>query len=145
MTGKDTNYLNDIGISPADSAANPKADYRIGDLAHEFDVTLRTLRFYEDKGLISPRRVGTTRHYNDGDRARLRLILFAKKVGFSLIEIRDIIQIYDKKSNLKNPLASLKDRFQTKLMDLMAQKVELEQAIEELSAQLTAKDGPFSV
>lgn len=145
MTGKGTNWLIDTGVFSAKSANNSEADYRIGDLAQEFDVTLRTLRFYEDKGLISPRRVGTTRHYNDRDRARLKLILFAKKVGFSLVEIREIIQICDKRGDLKNPLASLKDRFQIKLVDLMAQKVEIEQAIEELSAQLTAKDGPFSV
>ena len=61
--------------------------FTIGQLAREFQVTLRTLRFYEDRGLVSPRRDGTTRIYSRRDRARLKLVLMGKKVGFSLTEI----------------------------------------------------------
>jgi DNA-binding transcriptional MerR regulator len=120
------------------------AIYRIGNLANEFNVTLRTLRFYEDKGLITPKRNGTTRLYNNQDRARLKLILFAKRVGFSLVEIREILMTCDKRGDARNPLASSKARFQTKLTELKAQKIDIEQAIEELSNQLASKDGPFA-
>jgi DNA-binding transcriptional MerR regulator len=118
--------------------------YRIGDLAHEFCVTLRTLRFYEDKGLISPKRNGTMRFYNNRDRARIKLILFNRKIGFSLNEIREILLESDKRGSARNPLASSKTRYQAKLTDLIAQKAEIEQTIVDLSAQLAAKDGPFA-
>jgi DNA-binding transcriptional MerR regulator len=78
----------------ADSAQE-KDIYSIGDLSREFGVTLRTLRFYEDKGLISPQRRGTTRLYNRRDRARLQLILRGKKVGFSLEDIKEMLDLYD--------------------------------------------------
>ena len=71
------------------------AIYRIGDLAQEFGVTLRTLRFYEDKGLLMPERVGVTRLFTRRDRARLKLILLGKRLGFSLTEIKRMIELYD--------------------------------------------------
>ena len=69
--------------------------YSISDLSDEFDVTPRALRFYEDEGLISPIRRGLTRVYTKRDRARLAWILRAKRVGFSLSEIREMIDLYD--------------------------------------------------
>ena len=69
--------------------------FTIGDLAREFGVTLRTLRFYEDKDLIRPRRQGLNRLYGRRDRARLKLILLGKKVGFSLAEIKEMLELYD--------------------------------------------------
>ena len=69
--------------------------YRIGQLAEEFGVTLRTLRFYEDKGLLSPRRIGTTRIYNRSDRGRLKIILLGKRLGFSLADVAEILELYD--------------------------------------------------
>ena len=69
-----------------------RTSYRIGDLAREFDVTLRTLRFYEDKGLIRPERRGTTRIYSAQDRERLRLALFCKRIGLPLKEIRTVLE-----------------------------------------------------
>ena len=78
---------------PGDGAV--EETFRIGELAREFDVTLRTLRFYEDKGLLNPRRVGNLRLYTRGDRARLRIILLGKRVGFSLKDIREILELYD--------------------------------------------------
>ncbi len=128
-----------------ESAGGSENVYRIGDLAREFNVTLRTLRFYEDKGLVTPRRSGTTRIYSDSDRNRLKLILFSKKVGFSLLEIRELLSLFDSgKDNLKNPLSSSRHLFQEKLAALNQQKVELEQAIEELSNQLASENGLFS-
>lgn len=69
--------------------------YSISELAEEFDVTTRTLRFYEDKGLLKPQRRGTTRIYRERDRVRLRLALRGKRLGFSLDECREIIEMYD--------------------------------------------------
>jgi DNA-binding transcriptional MerR regulator len=69
--------------------------FTISDLSSEFDVTARALRFYEDQGLISPERMGLARIYSKRDRARLAWILRAKRVGFSLAEIREMIDLYD--------------------------------------------------
>lgn len=69
--------------------------YSISDLSEEFGVTARALRFYEDEGLIAPVRRGTTRIYLKRDRARLAWILRAKRVGFSLADIREMIDLYD--------------------------------------------------
>jgi DNA-binding transcriptional MerR regulator len=69
--------------------------YSISDLSDEFGVTARALRFYEDEGLIAPVRRGTTRIYFKRDRARLAWILRAKRVGFSLADIREMIDLYD--------------------------------------------------
>ena len=70
-------------------------DYSISHLSEEFGVTARALRFYEDEGLIAPARRGTTRIYSKRDRARLAWILRAKRVGFSLADIREMIDLYD--------------------------------------------------
>jgi DNA-binding transcriptional MerR regulator len=69
--------------------------YAIRDLTREFGVTARTLRFYEDKGLINPERQGVTRIFSEKDRVRLNLTLRGKRLGFSLEEIKDIIDMYD--------------------------------------------------
>jgi DNA-binding transcriptional MerR regulator len=72
-----------------------RESYTISDLSVEFEVTARALRFYEDQGLISPERMGLARIYSKRDRARLAWILRAKRVGFSLAEIREMIDLYD--------------------------------------------------
>ena len=69
--------------------------YGIAELAREFDVTTRTIRFYEDKGLLAPLRKGQRRVYAPRDRVRLRLIMRGKRLGFSLEEIRELIDLYD--------------------------------------------------
>ena len=71
------------------------ATYRIGDLAREFGVTLRTLRFYEDKGLIQPERRGTTRIYSAHHREQLKLALFCKRIGLPLKSIRTVLELGD--------------------------------------------------
>src|SRR5215216_823117 len=70
---------------------------RIGEMAKKYGVTLRTLRFYEDKGLISPKRDGSTRLYTRRDKARLKLIMLGRKVGFSLRDVKQIMDLYDPK------------------------------------------------
>lgn len=84
--------------------------YSISELAEEFDVTTRTLRFYEDKGILSPLRKGTARVYGERDRVRLRLALRGKRIGFSLDDCREIIEMYD-------PIAGNKLRQLTRLLD----------------------------
>lgn len=69
--------------------------YSITDLSAEFDITARALRFYEDEGLIAPERRGTARIYTERDRARVAWILRGKRVGFSLADIREMIDLYD--------------------------------------------------
>lgn len=110
--------------------------FRIGDLAREFGVTLRTLRFYEDRGLIRPQRQGTTRLYSKRERARLKIILLAKQVGFSLVDIQELMDIYDKGRNLDNPLAKAKGKFEEQLDILERQKLEVEESLEKLRETL---------
>lgn len=69
--------------------------YRINELCSEFEVTPRTLRFYEDKGLLNPRRAGSARIYSERDRTRLKLTLRGKRLGFTLEECREIIDMYE--------------------------------------------------
>ncbi|MFN3017145.1 MerR family transcriptional regulator [Vibrio coralliilyticus] len=69
--------------------------YKISELAKEFDITTRSIRFYEDMGLIQPERRGSMRIYQRRDRVRLKLILRGKRLGFSLAEIRDLLELYD--------------------------------------------------
>lgn len=73
--------------------------YSISELSDQFDITARTIRFYEDQGLISPMRQGTRRIYEERDRVRLKLILRAKRIGFTLSEIRETLELYDSAPN----------------------------------------------
>ena len=82
-----------VDVVSASDDTTKKTQFTIGDLAKEFGCTLRTLRFYEDKGLLNPKRDGLNRIYNRRDRARLKLVLMGKRVGFSLSEIREIIDM----------------------------------------------------
>ena len=107
--------------------------FTIGELSREFGVTLRTLRFYEDKGLLSPKRRGTNRIYNRRDRARLKLALLGKKIGFSLVEIKEMIDLYDLKDGQATQIRVSLDRFETQIGVLNQQKQDIEQAIEELT------------
>ncbi len=69
--------------------------FKISELAKEFDITTRSIRFYEDLGLIAPQRKGSTRIYNGRDRIRLKLILRGKRLGFSLADIKELFELYD--------------------------------------------------
>jgi DNA-binding transcriptional MerR regulator len=117
----------------ADMADTTKLTFTIGDLAREFDVTLRTLRFYEDKDLLHPQRDGLNRIYSRRDRARLKLILMGKRVGFSLSEIRELLDLYDLKDGQVTQLKSAHRKFSEQLVNLKDQKIELDRAIVELS------------
>ncbi|HHG3331244.1 TPA: MerR family DNA-binding transcriptional regulator [Vibrio parahaemolyticus] len=69
--------------------------FKISELAKEFDITTRSIRFYEDLGLLTPERKGNTRIYNGRDRIRLKLILPGKRLGFSLADIKELFELYD--------------------------------------------------
>jgi DNA-binding transcriptional MerR regulator len=107
--------------------------FTIGDLAKEFGVTLRTLRFYEDKQLLNPKRQGLTRLYGRRDRARLKLILMGKKVGFSLDAIKEMLDLYDLKDGQATQLKVALERFGRQIEVLRGQKREIELAIGELT------------
>lgn len=107
----------------------------IGDIARDFDVTLRTLRFYESRGLLSPRREGMNRFYSEQDRSRLELILKGKKLGFTLTEIRAMVaQNSESKTGLKLSLNQIEE--QLKL--LRSQLAECQSAIAELEERRMA-------
>ena len=109
-----------------------KNNYSIRDLSQEFAVTTRTLRYYEEKGLLSPIRVGQSRLYTSADRARLILILRGKTLGLSLEQSADLISMYDPESNNKKQLEALIDNIQVRRRQLEAQKKELERMIVDL-------------
>lgn len=108
--------------------------YSISDLASEFDVTPRTLRFYEEKGLLEPTRSGQNRRYSGADRTRLILVLRGKTLGLSLQESAELIGMYDPSSNNKAQLSRLIEKIQARKTQLEAQKLELEQMIDDLDA-----------
>ena len=101
--------------------------YSIRDLSRDFDVTTRTLRFYEEKGLLEPERLGQKRLYTAADRVRLKLILRGKRLGFSLEESAELIAMYDPESNNAPQLQALIDKIQAQ-----RQRVEEQQRYIEL-------------
>jgi DNA-binding transcriptional MerR regulator len=108
-----------------------KADraYSISELAREFGITPRALRFYEDKGLLTPARDGLNRVYSHRDRARLQLILRGKRVGLSLQEIKEILDLYAIGDGQRQQLQTALKRFKGRLQALEEQKQDLDEAI----------------
>lgn len=116
-------------IEPLDG----REHHSITDLCAEFGVTPRALRFYEDEGLIAPERRGTQRIYSQRDRARLAWILRGKRVGFSLAEIREMIDLYDLGDNRRVQRAVTAERCRERIGALEAQKRDIDAAIAELN------------
>ncbi len=106
--------------------------YSISELAQAFDVTPRTLRFYEEKGLLSPNRQGQARLYSAADRARLTLIMRGKTLGLSLEQSAELIDMYDPASNNKKQLEALIAKIRDRRVQLEAQKQELDSMIQDL-------------
>ncbi|MEL7400106.1 MAG: MerR family DNA-binding transcriptional regulator [Pseudomonadota bacterium] len=109
-----------------------KKTYSISELAKEFDITTRTIRFYEDKGMITPARQGQTRIYSPADRTKLKLILRGKRLGFSLDESNAIIDMYDPSGNNAEQLETLIGRIRQQRQSLQAQLEEIQDMLHDL-------------
>jgi DNA-binding transcriptional MerR regulator len=120
--------------------SNRDRTYSITELCREFNVTPRTLRFYEQKGLLAPARRGWTRLFSYRDRARLQLILRGKKVGFSLEEIKEMLELYNLKDGQLTQLRVAATKFRERREALLQQRVELEEALQELDKTIGLVD-----
>ncbi|HEY8822572.1 MAG TPA: MerR family DNA-binding transcriptional regulator, partial [Dermatophilaceae bacterium] len=112
--------------------AHDARTWTIGQLADEFAVTHRTIRYYEDLGLISPQRRSTVRIYHRRDRTRLNLILRGKRLGFPLEEIRTIIDLYDEPRGQASQLSYVLDQIQARRADLERRRSDIEDGLREL-------------
>lgn len=111
----------------------PERTYSISELAREFGVTARALRFYEDKGLLTPLRDGQARVYRGRDRARLVLILRGKRVGLALQEIKDILDLYNLGDGQRSQMQVALRKFKARILTLEDQKRDILAAIKSLS------------
>ncbi|MGS2717587.1 MerR family transcriptional regulator [Eionea flava] len=107
--------------------------YSISDLANEFSISHRTLRFYEEKGILHPKREKQNRVYSIDDRSMLKLVLRGKRLGFTLNESLSIIKLYDPVSGNKEQLVILQEKIKEKLDFLDNQKVEIDLMIKDLN------------
>lgn len=112
--------------------------WSIGELASEFDTTLRTIRFYEDQGLLTPERAGTARVFHDRDRVRLQLILRGKRLGFTLTEIAHILGLYDETPGERGQLEFLLADIAQRREVLLDKRRDLDETLSEL-AELEAR------
>jgi DNA-binding transcriptional MerR regulator len=108
--------------------------YTVTQLARDLGVTARTVRFYEDKKLLHPQRAGLTRVYTHRDRARLILILRGKRLGFSLREIKEYLDLYDADPTQQEQLRTLLARIQNRIGSLVEQERALTETLAELRA-----------
>lgn len=106
--------------------------YTIGELASEFDVTSRALRLYEESELLAPKREGTKRIYAERDRVRLRLILRAKRLGWSLAEVKEIFDLYDSSHGKEAQLVLLLEKLEERRKYLEMQQKDIENSLEDL-------------
>ena len=106
----------------------------ITELAREAGVTARAIRFYESKGLLTPRRAGTTRIYTHRERGRLQLILRGKRLGFSLTDIGEYLDLYDADPTQHDQIVLLLDKVNNRIGELESQKSDIDDTLKELSS-----------
>ena len=105
----------------------------VTELARETGITARAIRFYESKGLLKPKRAGTTRVYTHRERGRLQLILRGKRLGFTLTDIGEYLDLYDADPTQQDQIALLLEKVNVRIEELEAQKADLEVSLKELS------------
>ncbi len=108
--------------------------YTISELAREFDVTPRAIRFYEDQGLLAPARAGQNRVYSKRDYVRLKLTLRGKRLGFSLSEVGEMIDMYDRAKDQKKQLAAFVALLAERRTQLLHQRAEIDEMLAEINA-----------
>ena len=114
--------------------SNPNPEMlTVTELARETGITARAIRFYESKGLLKPKRVGTTRVYTHRERGRLQLILRGKRLGFTLTDIGEYLDLYDADPTQQDQIALLLEKVNVRIQELEAQKTDLEVSLKELS------------
>ena len=116
----------------ADATESINDKSSIGDLARELDITPRAIRFYEDEGLLSPRRDGGRRVYSKRDYVRLKLILRGKRLGFSLAEVREMLELYDSASDERPQLEKFAAALAARREQLERQREEIDEVLEEI-------------
>jgi DNA-binding transcriptional MerR regulator len=121
-----------------------KEHYSIGEMCDEFAVTARALRFYEDEELISPERRGTQRLYSDRDRARLAWILRGKRVGLSLADIKELLDLYDVGDGRETQRVKTIERCTAQIDSLKRQRVDIDATIAELDEFIALLTGDKS-
>ena len=110
-----------------------RVTHTISELAKEFGVTTRTIRFYEDQGLLSPAREGTNRVFSNRDRVRLKLALRGKRLGFSLAEIRELFELYDVSRDERKQLEEFLSRLDRRRAHLEQQREDIEVMLNEIN------------
>jgi len=109
------------------------SSFTISDLAREYDVTPRTLRFWESEGLLTPEREGSHRLYHQRDRTRVKLILRGQRLGFSLAEIREIVNLYDAAEGEAGQLSYLLRRIAERQRELLAKRADIDASLADLA------------
>jgi DNA-binding transcriptional MerR regulator len=110
----------------------PVDRYTISELARHFDVTPRAIRFYEDQGLLNPKRIKAQRVYNEGDFVRLKLILRGKRIGFSLAELKQTITLYDTHPDEKAQLQFVLDTIENHRQELIQRKEDIKTTLADM-------------
>ena len=122
-----------VSAKPAAVSDASRAAYTISELAKEFAITSRTIRFYESRGLISPERVGTSRRYSKRDRARLMLILRGRNLGFTVEDVGEYLALYDSDPGQQAQTQLLLDKVAAAISDLETKQADIGKALADLA------------